>query len=117
MKKHWFRTLRNSAVGFLCMSCLAAPWAAAQAPATTPEPLNEATLSVLGVEKAQVDANKKLEGELQEAVRAFAGRDAATAMSKLEAAQTTDPSLPPPSVMMARLCFSATNDQQVVNLG
>jgi tetratricopeptide (TPR) repeat protein len=116
MKKHWLRTLRNSAFGFLCMSCLAAPWAAAQAPATPGEPLSEATLGVLGVEKAQVDASTKLSNELQDAIRAFSARDAATALSKLETAHTTDPSLPPPNVMMARLCF-ATNDQNVVNLG
>src|SRR5688572_25001736 len=126
MKKQWLRTLRNSACGFLCASFLAAPWASAQqAPGPLP-PLDEGLLTVLGIEKAQGDeggasgdaaANiKKVRTDIQEAVGAFQRRDAQTALTELESAAKNDPSLPPPSVMMARLCF-ASNDQNVVNLG
>jgi tetratricopeptide (TPR) repeat protein len=131
MKKLWLRTLRNSAYGFLCASFLAAPWASAQqapAPAPTgPLPtLDEGLLTVLGIDKAQVEEGsatgeaatkiKKVRTEIQEAVRAFQQRNAQAALEDLEKAAEADPSLPPPSVLMARLCF-ASNDQNVVNLG
>jgi tetratricopeptide (TPR) repeat protein len=129
MKSNWLRTLRNSGFGFLCLSAVAAPWASAQTPAPSgplPE-LNEGLLTVLGVDKTQIEAGagadadtkKKVETvrrEVQEAVRAFQQRNAQAALEDLEKAVDADKSLPPPSVMMARLCF-ASNDQNVVNLG
>jgi lipopolysaccharide biosynthesis regulator YciM len=126
MKSHWMRTLRNSVFGFLCTSFLAAPWAAAQQQAAPLPALDEGLLTVLGIEKEQLDTTgltpddaKKMNlvrADIQEGVQAFTNRDAAKALSELEAAYKSDESLPPPSVMMARLCF-ASNDQNIVNLG
>jgi tetratricopeptide (TPR) repeat protein len=128
MKKNWFRILRNSVFGFLCLSFVAA-WASAQTPAAQLpplQPLDDALLTVLGIDKAQLDTaglqgdelknRNQVRTDIQEGVRAFSLRDAQNAMVKLEAAYKTDPSLPPPSVILARLCF-ASNDQNVVNLG
>jgi tetratricopeptide (TPR) repeat protein len=129
MKKHWLRILRNSAYGFLCTSILATPCAfAQQAQPQLPLPtLNEDLMTVLGIHKTQLDegaavgedakkAIREARVDIQEGVRAFQQRDGENALKELAAAVVKDPSLPPPNVMVARLCFSS-NDQNVVNQG
>jgi|GEM_PF-1528476 len=131
MKRFWFQTLRNSVFGFLCTSLLAAPCVFAQQAPQRPQvplpSLNEDLMTVLGIHKTQLDegaatgetAKKAVQNarkHIQEGVRSFQQRDGETALKELDAAFKLDPSLPPPNVMVARLCFSS-NDQNVVNQG
>lgn len=129
MKIQLLPTLLRSAPIAVFLSAVVALSASAQqpAPAADTEVLNDAVLGVLGLDKARVNAPEAKEAKenLVKGVDLFqkapqnqagivAGFDAALAAFK--DAKTKDTSLPPPTILLARMLFS-TNNEQFVNAG